>query len=146
VAKREIYDVFMNATGPGVELFHGYTYSGHPLASAAALGALDAYAEEGLLSRAGELASYFEEGVHSLRGLPNVVDARNLQLIGAVELGPRSGQPGARALEAFGKCWDRGVYVRPIGDAIAFCPPLVVDKTHLDQLFGTVADVLKTVA
>ena len=146
VVKREIYDAFMNATGPGVELFHGYTYSGHPLASAAALGALDAYDEEGLLSRAADLAAYFEDGVHAMRGLPNVVDARNLQLIGAVELDPRPGEPGARALEAFGKCWERGVYVRPIGEAIAFCPPLTVEKSHLDQLFGTVADVLKTVA
>ena len=146
VVKHEIYETFMNATGPGVELFHGYTYSGHPLASAAALGALDAYAEDGLLTRAGELAAYFEDGVHSLRGLPNVVDARNLQLIGAVELAPRPGEPGARALEAFGKCWERGVYIRPIGEAIAFCPPLVVEKSHLDQMFGTVAEVLKTVA
>jgi len=146
VVTHEIYETFMNATGAGVELFHGYTYSGHPLASAAALGALDAYAEDGLLSRAGTLASYFEEAVHSLRGLPNVVDTRNLQLIGAVELAPRPGEPGARALEAFGKCWERGVYVRPIGEAIAFCPPLTVEKTHLDQLFGTVAEVLKGLA
>ncbi len=146
VVKREIYDAFMNATGSGVELFHGYTYSGHPLASAAALGALDAYAQEGLLSRAGELAAYFEDGVHSLRGRPNVVDTRNLGLIGAVELSHRPGEPGARALEAFAKCWDRGVYIRPIGEAIAFCPPLIVEKAHLDQLFGTVADVLKTVS
>ena len=146
VVKREIYDAFMNASVPGVELFHGYTYSGHPLASAAALGALDAYAEEGLLTRAGELAASFEDGVHALRGLPNVVDTRNLGLIGAVELAPRPGAPGARALEAFGKCWERGVYVRPIGEALAFCPPLIVEQTHLDQLFGTVADVLKTVA
>jgi len=146
VVRKEIYDTFMNATGPGVELFHGYTYSGHPLAAAAALGALEVYAEEQLFDRANQLAAYFEDGVHSLRGLPNVIDTRNLQLIGAVELAPRPGAPGARALEAFGKCWDRGVYVRPIGDALAFCPPLVVERPHLDQLFGTVADVLKTIA
>jgi beta-alanine--pyruvate transaminase len=146
VVRKEIYDTFMNATGPGVELFHGYTYSGHPLASAAALGALDVYAEEQLFDRANQLAAYFEDGVHSLRGLPNVIDTRNLQLIGAVELAPRPGAPGARALEAFGKCWDRGVYVRPIGDALAVCPPLVVEKAHLDQLFGTVADVLNSIA
>jgi beta-alanine--pyruvate transaminase len=146
VVRKEIYDTFMNATGPGVELFHGYTYSGHPLASAAALGALDVYAEEQLFDRANQLAAYFEDGVHALRGLPNVIDTRNLQLIGAVELAPRPGAPGARALEAFGKCWERGVYVRPIGDALAVCPPLVVEKPHLDQLFGTVADVLTTIA
>jgi beta-alanine--pyruvate transaminase len=146
VVRKEIYDTFMNATGPGVELFHGYTYSGHPLASAAALGALDVYAEEQLFDRANQLAAYFEDGVHSLRGLPNVIDTRNLQLIGAVELAPRPGAPGTRALEAFGKCWDRGVYVRPIGDALAVCPPLVVERPHLDQLFGTVADILRTIA
>ncbi|MCL4801964.1 MAG: aminotransferase class III-fold pyridoxal phosphate-dependent enzyme [Burkholderiales bacterium] len=146
VVRKEIYDTFMNASGPGVELFHGYTYSGHPRAAAAALGALDAYAEEALFDRANLLAGDFEDGVHSLRGLPNVIDTRNLQLIGAVELAPRPGAPGARALEAFGKCWDRGVYVRPIGDALAICPPLVVEKRHLDQIFGVVADVLKSVA
>jgi len=146
VVRKEIFDAFMNASGPGVELFHGYTYSGHPLAAAAALGALDVYGEEQLFERANRLATYFEDGVHSLRGLPHVIDTRNLQLIGAVELAARPGAPGARALEAFGKCWDRGVYVRPIGDALAVCPPLVVENPHLDQLFGTVADVLRTIA
>ena len=137
----------MQAPGAGVEFFHGYTYSGHPLACAAALGALDTYAEEGLLTRAaGEIGSYFEDAVHALKGLPNVIDSRNLGLIGAVELAPRAGAPGARAFETFEKCWDRGVFVRPIGDALAFCPPLIAEHKHLDQMFGTVAGVLEGLA
>jgi beta-alanine--pyruvate transaminase len=142
-----LYDAFMHAPGAGVEFFHGYTYSGHPLACAAALGALDTYAEEGLLTRAaGEIAKYFEDAVHALMGLPQVIDCRNLGLIGAVELAPRAGAAGARGFEAFEKCWDRGVYVRPIGDTLAFCPPLIAETKHLDQLFGTVAEVLKGLA
>jgi len=147
LVKDSIYDTFMASQGAGVQFFHGYTYSGHPLACAAALGALDTYAEEGLLTRAaGDIARLFEDAVHALKGLPNVVDCRNLGLIGAVELAPRPGAPGARAFEAFEKCWQRGVFVRPIGDSLGFCPPLIAEAKHLDQLFGTVADVLKTVA
>ena len=146
LAKREIYRTFMEASAAGVELFHGYTYSGHPLAAAAALATLDTYAEEGLFERANELASYFEDGVHSFRGLPHVVDCRNLQLIGAVELAPRSGAAGARALEVHARAWDRGVFVRAIGDAIAFCPPLIAEKKHLDEMFGVVAEIVREVA
>jgi len=146
LASRAVYDTFMNAAAPGVELFHGYTYSGHPLAAAACVATLDTYAEEGLFQRVNELAPYFEDGIHSMKGLPNVVDCRNLQLIGAVELAPRPGAPGARALEIFAKAWDRGVYVRPIGDSIAFCPPFIVEKQHLDEIFGVVAQVIREVA
>ncbi len=147
LVKDSIYETFMASQDAGVQFFHGYTYSGHPLACAAAMGALDTYAEEGLLTRAaGEIARQFEDGVHALKGLPNVIDCRNLGLIGAVELAPRPGAPGARAFEAFERCWDKGVFVRPIGDTLAFCPPLIVENKHLDQMFGTVADVLKTLA
>jgi beta-alanine--pyruvate transaminase len=142
-----LYDAFMHAPGAGVEFVHGYTYSGHPLACAAALGALDTYDEEDLLTRAaGGIAKVFEDGVHALKGLPHVIDCRNLGLIGAVELAPRAGAAGARGFEAFEKCWDRGVYVRPIGDTLAFCPPLIAEAKHLDQLFDTVAEVLKGLA
>jgi beta-alanine--pyruvate transaminase len=146
IAKDAIYETFMASPGAGVQFFHGYTYSGHPLACAAALGALETYEEENLLTRAsGELGRYFEDGVHGLKGLPNVIDCRNLGLIGAVELAPRpGGAPGARAMEAYEKCWQKGVFVRPIGDALAFCPPLIVEKKHLDELFGRVAEVLRT--
>jgi beta-alanine--pyruvate transaminase len=146
LVKEAMYRAFLEAGGGGVELFHGYTYSGHPLPAAAALATLDTYGEERLFDRPNELAAYFEDGVHSLRGLPNVVDCRNLQLIGAVELAPRPGAPGARATEVFARCWDRGVFVRPIGDALAFCPPLIAEKQHLDTMFGVVAEAIGEVA
>ena len=143
LVRDSIYQTFMGSQGAGMEFFHGYTYSGHPLACAAALGALDTYEEENLFQA--PQAKYFEEGVHSLKGLPNVVDCRNLGLIGAVELASRPGAIGERGYEVFEKCWDRGVFVRPVGDSIAFCPPLIAQKKHLDQMFGAVAEVLKTV-
>jgi beta-alanine--pyruvate transaminase len=144
LVRKTIYETFMNAQGAGMEFFHGYTYSGHPLACAAGLAALEVYAEQKLFDI--PLAADFEDGVHALKGLPHVVDCRNLGFIGAVELEPRPGAPGARAYEAFEKCWDRGVFVRPIGDALAFCPPLIAKEGHLEQMFGTLAEVLKTVS
>jgi beta-alanine--pyruvate transaminase len=144
IVKNAIFETFMSAQASGMEFFHGYTYSGHPLACAAALAALETYEEEGLFEKP-ELAQYFEDGVHSLKGKPHVVDCRNLGLIGAVELAARPGAAGARAYEAFEKCWDKGVFVRPVGDALAFCPPLIAQQKHLDQLFGTLAEVLQTV-
>ena len=147
IVEDSIYEAFTSGQAPGIEFFHGYTYSGHPLACAAGIAALEIYEEEKLFERAKSLAGYFEEGVHSLKGLPNVVDCRNLGLIGAVELAPRPGAPyGVRAAEVFEQCWDKGVFVRPVGDALAFCPPLIAEKKHLDQMFGTVAEVLKGTA
>ena len=99
----------------------------------------------GLLERANALGAYFEDGVHSLRGLPNVIDCRNLQLIGAVELAPRPGAPGARGLDVHNGAWERGVFVRAIGDTVAFCPPLIAERRHLDTMFGVVAEVLRDV-
>jgi beta-alanine--pyruvate transaminase len=145
LAKDAIYETFM--ASPGVQFYHGYTYSGHPLACAAALGALDTYEEERLLTRArGSLSEYFEAGVHSLKGLPNVIDCRNLGLMGGVELASRPGAAGARGFEAYEKCWERGVFIRAMGDTVAFCPPLIVEKSHLDRIFGTVSEVLKTIS
>jgi len=147
IASDRIFETFMASKDSGVEFFHGYTYSGHPLACAAALGTLDTYEEEGLLTRAsGAIGKAFEDGLHAMKGLPNVIDCRNLGLIGAVELAPRPGAPGARAFEVFEKCWAKGVFVRPIGDTLGMCPPLIVEKKHLEQMFGAVAEVLKTVA
>ena len=143
IVKREIYETFMEAAGSGVDFFHGYTYSGHPLSSAAALGTLDTYAEEGLLTRAATLAADFENGVHSFKGMPHVIDCRNLGLIGAIEFAPRPDAPGARAKDVFNQCWERGVFVRAIGDNIAFCPPLIAEKKHLDEMFGVVTEVVR---
>jgi beta-alanine--pyruvate transaminase len=144
LAKREIYKTFMDASAAGVELFHGYTYSGHPLAAAAALAALDTYAEERLFDRPNELASQFEDAVHSFRGLPHVIDCRNLQLIGAIELAARPGAPGARALEVHTKAWDRRCSCgRSAHDRVL---PLIVEKKHLDQMFGVIAELVREVA
>ena len=145
LVKRAIYDTFMQSPHPEVEFAHGYTYSGHPLACAAAFGALETYEEEHLFERADAMAAYFEDGVHSLRGERNVVDARNLQLLGAIEFAPR---PGAisRAAEVSRKCWEKGLYVRALGDAIGLCPPLIAEKKHFDQMFGTVADAVRSVS
>ena len=141
-----VYDSFMQGSGPVVEMFHGYTYSGHPLASAAALATLATYAEEDLFGNAARLSAMFEDGIHSFEAAPHVIDTRNLGLIGAIELAPRAGAPGARALEVHNRAWERGVFVRPIGDNIAVCPPLMIDKAQLDQVFGAVREALDGVA
>ena len=141
-----VYSAFMQGSGPVVEMFHGYTYSGHPLASAAALATLATYAEEDLFGNSARLATTFEEGIHWFEAAPHVIDTRNLGLIGAIELAPRAGAPGARALEVHNRAWERGVFVRPIGDNIAVCPPLMIDKVQLDQVFGVVREALAGVA
>jgi beta-alanine--pyruvate transaminase len=138
-----IYEAFMK--GPdGIELFHGYTYSGHPLACAAGIGALDTYEEEGLLERASTLEKHWEDAIHSLKGAPNVIDIRNFGLMGAIELAPKPGAPGGRGYTALVKCFEAGVLVRYTGDTVAFSPPLIVQKTQIDQIFETVGKVLKT--
>jgi beta-alanine--pyruvate transaminase len=142
-AHRRIYDAFMQGPESAIELFHGYTYSAHPVACAAALAALDVYIKEGLLTRAASLAPEWENAVHSLRGLPHVVDVRNYGLIGAVELEPRAGKPGTRAFEVFLKCFERGVMVRQTGDTIAMSPPLIIDSKQIAQLVETLAAVIR---
>jgi|EndMetStandDraft_4_1072995.scaffolds.fasta_scaffold57220_1 beta-alanine--pyruvate transaminase len=144
-AKQHIHDVFMTGPEHLIEFFHGYTYSSHPLACAAALGTLDTYAEEGLLTRGAQVGPYFEEALHSLKGLPNVIDIRNIGLVGGIELASRAGEPGKRAFDVFLECWQRGVLIRTTGDTIALSPPLIVENKHIDQIVGTLTDVLKTV-
>ena len=144
MATSEVHDAFMTGPEHLIELFHGYTYSGNPIAAATGIATLETYREEGLFERAAELAPYWEEGLHSLKGLPHVIDIRNLGLIGAVELAPIDGQPTARAFQAFLDCYERGVMIRTTGDIIAMSPPLIIEKSHIDQLFGTLADVLKS--
>jgi beta-alanine--pyruvate transaminase len=142
-AHRRIYDAFMQGPESAIELFHGYTYSAHPVACAAALATLDVYIKEGLLTRAASLAPEWENAVHSLRGLPHVVDVRNYGLIGAVELEPRAGKPGTRAFEVFLKCFERGVMVRQTGDTIAMSPPLIINSRQIAQLVETLAAVIR---
>jgi beta-alanine--pyruvate transaminase len=144
-ARKGIYDAFMDAPAGSIELFHGYTYSGHPIASAAALATLDVYKSEGLFERARDLIPYWEDAVHSLKGGRHVIDLRNLGIIAGIELEPRPGKPGARAFDAFTRAFDKGALIRVTADIIALSPPLIVEKSHIDQLFGTVADVLKEI-
>ncbi len=145
VASSKVYDAFMQAPQGAIELFHGYTYSGHPVAAAAASATVDLYREEGLFERAAELSPYFEQALHSLKGLPNVIDIRNLGLIGVVELASRPEAVGARAFEAFTDCYASGLLVRPAADTLALSPPLIVEKRHIDEMMGTLGAALKRV-
>ena len=146
LAKGHLHDAFMNGPEHVIEFPHGYTYSAHPLACAAALGTLDTYAEEGLLTRAAKMGPLFEEGLHSMGELPNVIDIRNIGLVGAIELTPIAGQPGKRAFDVFLDCWERGVLVRTTGDTIALSPPLIIENNHLDQIFSSLREALKKAA
>ena len=141
-----IYQTFLDAAPENtVDLFHGYTYSGHPLACAAAKATLDLYQAEGLFARAAELEPYWEEAVHSLDDARHVIDVRNIGLVAGIELEPFPGTPTKRAFEAFLACFDRGVGVRASGDIIALSPPLIVERAQIDEIVGTLREVLKTI-
>lgn len=142
----KIYETVINATPSGIELFHGYTYSGHPLAAAAGLATLELYQTEGLFERAASLAPYWEDALHSLRDLPNVIDIRNLGLVGGIELDPRPNTPGARGFDVFLECFNRGTLVRVTGDIIALSPPLIIEKAQIDTLLETVSEAIKAVS
>jgi len=144
--RKHIYDAFMHGPEGVIELFHGYTYSAHPAACAAALATQDIYQREGLLSRAAELSKRWEDAVHSLRGCPNVIDIRNIGLVAGIELQPRAGAPGARAYEAFTKAFEQGILIRISGDVIAMSPPLIITPAQIDELVGKLGEVLRTVA
>jgi beta-alanine--pyruvate transaminase len=142
-----IQQAFMHGPDNLIELFHGYTYSGHPLACAAALATLDTYAEENLFEKAIELESYWADAIHGLRDLPNVIDIRNVGLIGAIELAPRPGAPGTRAYDVFTRCFHReNLLIRVTGDVIALSPPLILDREHIDRIFHTLAHVIAETA
>ena len=145
-SQRKIYEAFMQGPENAIELFHGYTYSAHPAACAAAIATLDIYTKEGLLTRAATLAPQLENALHSLKGLPHVIDIRNYGLIGGVELEPRTGKPGARGYEVFTKCFERGVMVRQTGDTIAMSPPLIIEPKQIDQIVETLSSVIKETA
>ncbi|QXI63978.1 Beta-alanine--pyruvate aminotransferase [Paracoccus marcusii] len=146
LATAEIYDAFMQGPEHIIELFHGYTYSGNPISCAAAIATLDTYAEEGLLTRAASLETYWQEAIHGLRDHPNVIDIRNMGLIGAVELAPIEGQPGKRAFDIFVRAFEAGILIRVTGDIIAMSPPLIISEAQIDHLIGTLGEVLKTAA
>ncbi|MEO8444389.1 MAG: aminotransferase class III-fold pyridoxal phosphate-dependent enzyme, partial [Gammaproteobacteria bacterium] len=129
-----------------IEFFHGYTYSGHPLACAAGLAALAVYREEGLFERAAALAPAFADALHSLKGAPHVIDIRNIGLMGAVELEPRQDQPMLRALDVFRYCFEAGVLVRTTGDTIALTPPLIIEPAQIGHIVDVLGKALKHVA
>jgi beta-alanine--pyruvate transaminase len=142
--KSKVYDAFMSGPEEAIDLFHGYTYSGHPVACAACIATLEVYKEEGLLTRAAQLAPYWEEAVHSLKGLPHVIDIRNIGLIGAVEFDPLPEAPGRRAHTRFVEAFNRGLLTRATGDTIALSPPLIIEKKEIDQLFDIFGSVLES--
>jgi beta-alanine--pyruvate transaminase len=144
VVKNEIYETFMTGPANAIEFYHGYTYSGHPLAAAAAIATLDLFESEALFARAAALAPYWENAVHALKGLPHVVDIRNIGLVAGIELEGIPGKPTARAFEAFLRCYEKGVLIRTTGDTIALSPPLIIEKAQIDHIFETISDVLKT--
>ncbi|WP_395771516.1 aspartate aminotransferase family protein [Arenimonas sp.] len=143
----KVHEAFMSGPEHMIDLFHGYTYSGHPLACAAALATLDIYAEENLYEKAISLEQYWEDAIHQIKGLPNVIDIRNFGLIGAIELAPREGKPGTRAYDVFTKCFhEKDVLIRVTGDVIALSPPLILEKPHIDLLFSKIADAIRETA
>ena len=141
-----IHDAFMTGPEHVIELFHGYTYSGNPIASAAGIATLDTYAEDGLLTRAASLETHWENALHGLADRPHVVDIRNMGLIGAVELAPIEGQPGKRAFDVFVKAFEAGILIRVTGDIIALSPPLIISEAQIDELIGTLGQVLSEAA
>ncbi|MFC0397818.1 aspartate aminotransferase family protein [Paraburkholderia rhizosphaerae] len=144
-ASKRIHDTVINGAPAGIELFHGYTYSGHPIAAAAACATIDLYEREQIFARAAKMAPVFEEAIHALRGTRHVIDIRNIGLIGGIELASRDGAPGARAYDAFVRCFQKGVLVRMAGDILAFSPPLIIEAEQIAELFKTVGEVLNEV-
>jgi beta-alanine--pyruvate transaminase len=147
VAVREgIYDTIVHGAPAGIELFHGYTYSGHPLAAAAAIASMDLQRTEDLPGRALAMEPYWQRSVHSLRGLPNVVDIRNIGLVAGIELSPRPGKPTDRAVQVFQRCFDTGLLTRTTGDIVALSPPLIIETAHIDRIIETVSDAIRAEA
>ena len=145
VAKRGIHDALMVGPEHLIELFHGYTYSGHPVACAAGLSTLDIYERDGLFERAASLSPLWEEAVHTLRGSPHVIDIRNLGLVAGIELEPRPNEPGKRAYEVLVDCFENGILVRQAGDIIALSPPLIIEEAQIHQIVDGLAAALRRV-
>ena len=147
IAKQSIHDVFMqSAPENGIEFYHGYTYSGHPLACAAAIATMQVYHDEKLFERAANMSAAFEQAAHQLKGLPHVKDIRNLGLVCGIELEPLPGKPTARAYEVFERCfWEKNLLIRTTGDIIALSPPLIISHEQIDTLFSNLAEVIQSI-
>ena len=145
--KREIHDTVVSATERGIELFHGYTYSGHPIATAAALATLRLYRDEEIFERAAAMMPVWEAAVHSLKGEPHVIDIRNIGIVGAIEMATRDGMVGARAMDAMNACfWNENLLVRITGEIIALSPPLIVSESQVGEIIERVRRVLRSIA
>ncbi|MEM1400671.1 MAG: aminotransferase class III-fold pyridoxal phosphate-dependent enzyme, partial [Pseudomonadota bacterium] len=140
--RKHLYETVVSGPENLIELFHGYTYSGHPLACAAAMATLDVYQGEDLFNRVNSVAPHWENALHGLAGLPNVIDIRNLGLVGAVELDPIPGSPGARAYDVFLRCYEKGVLVRFTGDIIALTPPLIIELSEIDRIAEVLGEAI----
>lgn len=145
IVRKHIHDAFMTGPEHVIELSHGYTYSGHPLACAAGLATLDLYRDEGIFENAKTLSGYWEDAAHSLKGTSHVIDLRNIGIVAGVELEPRSDGAGKRAYDVFVRCYQKGLLVRAAGDILALSPPLILKKSHIDEMFGILGDVLRQV-
>jgi beta-alanine--pyruvate transaminase len=141
-----IYESAMENADASIELFHGYTYSGNPVACAAALAALDTYREDELFERAASLENYWADAMFSLKDHPAVLDVRAVGLVGAVELDPIAGEPTKRAFNAYLSAWDKGSHIRTTGDILALSPPLIIEKHEIDQLIGHMGDAIRDAA
>jgi beta-alanine--pyruvate transaminase len=144
VSSSEIYQTFMQHGGPeyNVEFPHGYTYSGHPVACAAALAALDIFQKDNIAHKAAQLAPYFEQQIHQLKGLKHIVDIRNFGLAGALEIDTFGTEPGKRPFEIFRRCWQAGMFVRCGGNTIQLAPPFISTKEQIDELFNVLSDAI----
>lgn len=143
LATADIYDAFMQGPEHMVEFFHGYTYSGHPLATAAGIATIDVYESEDMFARARAMEPILEDAVHSLRGEPNVIDIRNCGLAAAIELAPRDGLPSTRAMDVFHRCYDNGVMVRYGGDVIAIGPPLTITEAQIEAIVDAIRQAIR---
>lgn len=145
-ASRAVHDALMHGPENAIELFHGYTYSGHPAAAASGIATLDIYAEEGLLTRVSEIADDWQEAIHSLKSCKNVIDIRTIGLIGGIELSSREGAVGARAYDVFVDCFNKGLLIRVTGDIIALSPPLIVNQQEIEDIVSILGDALNRAA
>ena len=145
VVHKNIYSSMMDHADAPIELFHGYTYSGHPVACAAGLASLNIYRDDNLFEKAAESAKYIEKVAHNMKGVKHIIDIRNIGLIAALELQPRDGAPTARAFDVVKACWSKGLMVRSTGDILAFSPPLTITNDEIDKMFHTVREVLEDI-
>ena len=147
VASANIYQAFMETDAPEylVEFPHGYTYSGHPVACAAGLAALEIFEREKLADRVRDLAPHFEDALHGLRGARHITDIRNFGLAGALQIDPAPGEPARRPFEIALACWEKGLYVRWAGDTVAMGPPFICEKHQIDEAFNILSDCIAKV-